>query len=214
MSERNDPMAPPEPVGPVRCGGRKAPVPKKKRPGPYRVPPREQRNGLVIVHTGDGKGKSTAALGILLRAAGRDMKVGMFQFIKNVEGRYGEHVAAERLGVTIVPLGDGFTWLSDNIEEDRALAARGWTVCADALRSGEFDVLIFDELTYPLKFGWLDMAQVLDDLRARPKGTHVVITGRGAPDALVEMADLVTEMRLIKHPYREQGIGAQPGIEL
>lgn len=212
MTERNDPLAPPE--APVRCGGRKAPVPKKKQPGPYRVPPREQRNGLVIVNTGDGKGKSTAALGILLRAAGRDMKVGMWQFIKNPNGRYGEHVAAERLGVEVIALGDGFTWLSENIEEDRALASQGWEVCRTALRSGEFDVLIFDELTYPLKFGWLDMDEVLTEIRNRPVGTHVVITGRGAPEPLVEMADLVTEMKLIKHPYREQGIGAQPGIEL
>ncbi len=212
MTERTDPLTPPEP--PARCGGRKAPVPKRKRPGPYRVPPREQRRGLVIVNTGDGKGKSTAAFGILLRAAGRDMKVGMWQFVKNVDGRYGEHVAAERLGVNIVPLGDGFTWLSENIAEDRALAEQGWRVCRDALRGGEYDVLIFDELTYPLRFGWLEMREVLDEIQNRPAGTHVVITGRSAPPELVEMADLVTEMKLIKHPYREQGIGAQPGIEL
>ena len=193
---------------------RKAPVPKKKRPGPYRVPPRESRNGLVIVNTGDGKGKSTAALGLLLRATGRDMRVGMFQFIKSAETLYGEHVAAARLGVEIVPLGDGFTWLSDNLDEDRRLAAAGWARCREAIRGGEFDVLIFDELTYPLNYGWLDPAEVLADIRARPAGTHVVVTGRNAPEALVEMADLVTEMRLVKHPYRDQGIGAQPGIEL
>ena len=189
-------------------------MPKKKRPGPYRVPPRESRNGLVIVNTGDGKGKSTAALGLLLRASGRDMRVGMFQFIKSAETLYGEHIAAARLGVEIVPLGDGFTWLSDNLDEDRSLAAIGWTRCREAIRGGEFDVLIFDELTYPLNYGWLDTAEVLADIRARPAGTHVVVTGRNAPDALVEMADLVTEMRLVKHPYRDQGIGAQPGIEL
>ena len=207
----NDPARAPE-APPAKK--RKAPVPKKKRPGPYRVPPRESRNGLVIVNTGDGKGKSTAALGILLRATGRDMRVGMFQFIKSAETLYGEHVAAARLGVEIVPLGDGFTWLSDNLDEDRSLAAKGWERCRDAIRGGEFDVLIFDELTYPLNYGWLDTAEVLADIRARPLGTHVVVTGRNAPEALVEMADLVTEMRLVKHPYRDQGIGAQPGIEL
>ncbi len=179
MTDRSDPLTPPEP--PARCGSRKAPVPKRKRPGPYRVPPREQRHGLVIVNTGDGKGKSTAAFGILLRAAGRDMKVGMWQFVKNVDGRYGEHVAAERLGVHIVPLGDGFTWLSENIAEDRALAEQGWRVCRDALRGGEYDVLIFDELTYPLRFGWLEAGEVLEEIRNRPRGTHVVITGRSAP---------------------------------
>jgi cob(I)alamin adenosyltransferase len=209
--DHNDPARAPE-APPAKK--RKAPVPKKKRPGPYRVPPRESRNGLVIVNTGDGKGKSTAALGLLLRATGRDMRVGMFQFIKSAETLYGEHIAAARLGVEIVPLGDGFTWLSDNLDEDRSLAATGWTRCREAIRGGEFDVLIFDELTYPLNYGWLDTAEVLADIRGRPAGTHVVVTGRNAPDALVEMADLVTEMRLVKHPYRDQGIGAQPGIEL
>lgn len=212
MADRVDPLLHPEP--PVRCGGRKAPIPKRKRPGPYRVPPREQRHGLVLVHTGDGKGKSTAAFGLLLRATGRDMKVGMWQFVKNPEGRYGEHLAAERLGVNVIGLGDGFTWLSENIAEDRALAEQGWQLCRDALRGGEFDVLIFDELTYPLRFGWLDMDEVLGEIRNRPAGTHVVITGRGAPPELIELADLVTEMKLIKHPYRDQGIGAQAGIEL
>lgn len=209
---RDDPQAPPPPVAPA--SGRKAPVPKKKRPGPYRLPPREKRHGLLLVHTGDGKGKSTAALGILLRATGRGMRVGMWQFIKSVENPYGEHLAARRLGVEIVPLGDGFTWLSDDIEKDRRLAEQGWSVCRDALRGGEYDVLILDELTYPLRFGWLDMDEVLREIRERPVGTHVVVTGRQAPEPLMEAADLVTEMRLVKHPYREQGIGAQPGIEL
>lgn len=212
MSHRDDPGATPEPVAPRT--GRRAPVPKKKRPGPYRVPPREQRSGLLIVHTGDGKGKSTAALGMLMRGVGREMKVGMWQFVKSAENPYGEHRAAERLGVEIVALGDGFTWLSENLEQDRALAERGWALCRDAIRSGEYDILIFDELTYPLRFGWLAMDEVLREIRERPAGTHVIVTGRGAPDPLVEAADLVTEMRLVKHPYREQGIGAQPGIEL
>lgn len=209
---RVDPLAPQsdEPTN----SGRRAPRPKKKRVGPYRVPPREQRHGLLVVNTGNGKGKTTAALGILLRAAGRDMRVGMFQFIKSSETRQGEHIAAERLGVTIVPLGDGFTWLTDNIAEDRALAERGWLRCKESLRSGEFDILILDEFTYPLTFNWLDTADVIAALKARPIGTHVIITGRNASAALIEAADLVTEMTLVKHPYREQGIGAQPGIEL
>ena len=212
MTHRDDPLSPPVPPSPAT--GRAAPVPKRKRPGPYRVPPRERRHGLLIVNTGDGKGKSTAALGLLLRATGRDMRVGMWQFVKSAETRYGEHLAAERLGVEIVPLGDGFTWLSENVAEDRALAERGWEICREALRGGTYDVLIFDELTYPLRFGWLETGEVLREIRERSAGTHVVVTGRGAPDALIEAADLVTEMRLVKHPYREQGIGAQPGIEL
>ncbi|MBD0320522.1 MAG: cob(I)yrinic acid a,c-diamide adenosyltransferase [Gemmatimonadetes bacterium] len=193
---------------------RRAPVPKTKRVGRYRVPPRESRHGLLIVNTGNGKGKSTAALGILLRATGRGMKVGMFQFIKGTGDEYGEHVAAAELGVEIVALGDGFTWLSKDLDADRALAERGWTLCRDALLGGEYDVLILDELTYPLNYGWLNIGRVLADIAARPAGTHVVVTGRDAPVPLVEAADLVTEMRLVKHPYDDQGIGAQPGIEL
>lgn len=193
---------------------RRPPVPKTRRVGRYRVPPRENRHGLLIVNTGNGKGKSTAALGILLRATGRGMKVGMFQFLKSMGDEYGEHVAAARLGVPIVALGDGFTWLSKDVEADRALARAGWARCREALLGGEYDVLIFDELTYPLNYGWLDTRGVLADIRARPAGTHVVVTGRDAPAALVEAADLVTEMRLVKHPYDDQGVGAQPGIEL
>lgn len=211
-SPRTDPLAPPD--TPTSSSGRKAPVPKQKKPGAYRVPPRHQRHGLLIVNTGDGKGKTTAALGVLLRATGRAMRVGMFQFIKSAGTRYGEHIAAEKLGVEIVPLGDGFTWLSENIAADRTLAAEGWKRAQVAIESGEFDVLILDELTYCLTFGWLDTQTVVDTIRARPAGTHVIVTGRDAPQALVDAADLVTEMRVIKHPYRDQGIGAQPGIEL
>lgn len=212
MESRTDPLGPSE--RPASTKGRKAPIPKQKHTGKYRVLPREKRHGLVIVNTGDGKGKTTAALGLLLRASGHDLSIGMFQFIKNATTRYGEHIAAERLGVQIVPLGDGFTWLSDNIAEDRALAEQGWARVADALAAGTFDVLILDELTYCLKFGWLDTTMVVDAIRARPAGTHVIVTGRDAPQALIDAADTVTEMRVIKHPYRDQGIGAQPGIEL
>ena len=207
-----DPLANPESLN--ESVGRRAPVPKRKKPGPYRVPPRAQRHGLLIVNTGDGKGKTTAALGLLLRACGRGMSVGMFQFIKSAETRYGEHMAAERLGVEIVALGDGFTWLTENIAADRALAERGWTRVRDALAAGTYDVLILDELTYCLSFGWLDEEMVIAALRARPRGTHAIVTGRNASPALIAAADLVTEMNVVKHPYREQGIGAQPGIEL
>jgi len=171
-------------------------------------------DGLLIVNTGNGKGKTTAALGLLLRATGRGMRVGMFQFIKSAATRYGEHIAAERLGVEIIPLGDGFTWLTDNIVEDQALAEQGWMRVKETLAAGTYDVLILDELTYCLTYRWLDEHEVITALQARPIGTHVVVTGRDASPALIEAADLVTEMRVIKHPYREQGIAAQPGIEL
>jgi cob(I)alamin adenosyltransferase len=213
VSDRSDPSAPPDEAAPS-AGGRRAPRPKQKRPGPYHVPPRERRRGLLIVNTGDGKGKSTAGFGVLLRAWGRGMSVGGFQFVKSVENPYGEHHAARAMGFDLVPLGDGFTWLSEDLATDRRLAEQGWALCRAALAEGRFDVLLLDELTYPLIYGWLDLGQVLADIAARPRGTHVIVTGRDAPAALVEAADLVTEMRVVKHPYQDQGIGAQPGIEL
>ncbi len=168
--------------------------------------------GLVIVNTGDGKGKTTAALGVLLRAWGRGMRVVMLQFIKAKTGKWGEIKAAAKMGVDLVPLGDGFTWTSKDIEHDRALAQEGWRQCRERILSGNYDVVILDEMTYCLKFGWLEMEDVLDTLRARPEKLHVIITGRDAPQELIEFADLVTEMREIKHPYRA-GIRAQPGVE-
>lgn len=192
----------------------RAPRPKQRTPGPYRIPPRERRHGLVIVNTGNGKGKTTAALGLLLRATGRDMRVAMLQFVKSADVERGEHVAARRLGVEILPLGAGFTWLSQNLAVDQRLARDCWRRCVDVLDSGEYDVVIFDELTYALKYGWLNHDEVFNALRARPQGTHVVITGRAATPELIEFADLVTEMREVKHPYRTVGLGAQPGVEL
>lgn len=185
--------------------------PRKNR---YKVKDRTERRGLLMVHTGDGKGKSTAALGVLVRASGYNMSVGMFQFIKSAETLYGEHIAAKELGVDIIPLGDGFTWLSDNIDADRKLAERGWARVREAIESQTFDVLILDELTYCITYQWLDESEVLSTLRNRAPWMHVIVTGRNASPALIELADLVTEMRLVRHPYREQGIGAQPGIEL
>lgn len=185
--------------------------PRKNR---YKVKDRTERRGLLMVHTGDGKGKSTAALGVLVRASGYSMSVGMFQFIKSAETLYGEHIAAKELGVEIIPLGDGFTWLSDNIDADRKLAERGWARVREAIESETFDVLILDELTYCITYNWLAEDEVLSVLRNRAPWMHVIVTGRNASPALIELADLVTEMRLVRHPYREQGIGAQPGIEL
>lgn len=208
---RTDPLEPP--VTPTLRSGRKAPVPKQKRPGPYRVPPREQRNGLLIVNTGDGKGKTTAALGLLLRATGRGMRAGMFQFVKRMTDA-GEHRAAEVLGVEIIPLGDGCTLGRDDLEDDAELARSGWARCDRLLTEGEYDVLILDELPLPLAWGWLNIDDVLRSLAGRPRGTHVVITGRNAPQALIDAADLVTDMRVIKHPLREQGILAQAGIDV
>lgn len=205
-----------EPGEPVDDGPRhpKAPVPKQRVPGPYPLPPRERRRGLVVVNTGNGKGKTTAALGLVLRAVGRGMKVAILQFVKSAERERGEHVGARMLGVEVIPMGAGFTWLSESIEQDRALARRCWARCIEVLHSGDYDLVVFDELTYALAYGWLTHEEVLGGLEERPKGVHVVVTGRKATDELVEAADLVTEMNEVKHPYRTQGVGAQAGIEL
>ena len=168
--------------------------------------------GLVIVNTGDGKGKTTAALGILTRAWGRGMRVCMLQFIKERDARFGEEQAARKMGVEVIPLGGGFTWMSENIEQDRALAREGWALCRQKIESGDYDIVILDEITYCFKFGWLDLDEVLDVLRQRAPLQHVILTGRDAPPALIDFADLVTEMREIKHPYHD-GVKAQKGIE-
>ena len=175
--------------------------------------PVPKRAPLVLLFTGNGKGKTTAALGILLRAWGRDFKVVMLSFIKTKTSNYGEERAARKLSIEMVPLGSGFTWRSKDLENDRRLAEEGWAVCREKIASGQYDVVVLDEITYPINFGWLDLSDVIETLRGRPPDLHVVLTGRDAPEALIDFADLVTEMREIKHPFG-RGIKAQPGIEM
>jgi cob(I)alamin adenosyltransferase len=170
------------------------------------------RKSLVVVNTGNGKGKTTAALGVLFRAWGRGLHVCMLQFIKSTTSNYGENKAAKKAGIEIVSLGGGFTWLSKDIEKDKALARELWAQCKEKIASGDYDVVALDEFTYPLAYGWLPVDEVIAFLRERPARTHVIITGRDAPQELIDFADLVTEMREIKHPF-QQGIKAQPGIE-
>jgi cob(I)alamin adenosyltransferase len=143
------------------------------------------------------------------------MSVGMYQFIKGERvANFGEQVAARRLGVEITQLGAGcIAWRKD-LEGDRALAESGWEKCRTMILNGEYDILILDELTNVLRRGWLDLCNIVETLKARPAGTHVVITGRSAPQELIDAADLVTEMRVIKHPLREQGVRAQAGIDV
>ena len=174
--------------------------------------PTRKRKALVIVYTGDGKGKTTAALGIVLRAWGRGMKAVMLSFIKTETSNYGEERAARKLDIELIPLGGGFTWLSKDLEKDRALAQRCWALCKEKIVSNAYDVVILDEITYPMNYGWLDIDDVITTLRDRPTDLHVVLTGRDAPQPLIDFADLVTEMREVKHPFRE-GIKAQPGID-
>ncbi len=167
---------------------------------------------LVLVNTGNGKGKTTAALGVMFRAWGRGLRVCMLQFIKTTTSNYGEHRAAKKVGIEIVPLGGGFTWLSKDIERDKALARELWEQSRARIASGEYDLVVLDEFTYPLIYGWLSVEDVIETLRARPEHVSVIITGRDAPQALIDFADTVTEMREVKHPY-QKGITALAGID-
>lgn len=173
----------------------------------------DRDQGVLLVLTGNGKGKSSSAFGMLARALGHNMKVGVAQFIKG-RGDTGEEAFFQRQpGVVWHVLGEGFTWDTQNLERDIETAQRGWDVVREMLNDPSFDLLVLDELTYPLKFGWLQLDTVLADLRQRPAMQHVVITGRGAPDALCEAADTVSELQDVKHAFRD-GVRAQPGIDL
>jgi cob(I)alamin adenosyltransferase len=171
------------------------------------------QKGLLIVFTGSGKGKTTAALGMALRSAGHGMRVLILQFIKG-GWRYGELDALKQFSeVEIRTLGTGFTWKKENLEEDRVLAERGWQEAVAALQSDELDMIVLDELNIVLAYGLLKVEHVLPSLQGRVPKLHVVITGRGAPQELLDAADLVTEMVQVKHPYHDQGIAAQRGVE-
>ena len=181
-----------------------------KTPSPER---RLRQKGLVVVNTGMGKGKSTAAFGIMFRAWGRGMKVCAVQFIKNDKSMYGEQMAAEKLGIEMIPSGRGFTWTSKDLAEDASRARNGWRIAKEIIAAGDHDVVVLDEITYPMRYGWIDTAEVVTTLKERPPMVHVVLTGRHAPAEIIDAADLVTEMQQVKHPYHDQNIGAQRGIE-
>ncbi len=175
----------------------------------------ENTRGLLMVHTGNGKGKTTCALGLMMRAAGRGLKCCMVQFMKSRNDRYGEHESAEKLGIEVHTMGDGFTWDTKNPEQDRATSRETWNLCLEKLRSSDYDLLVFDELVYVLSYDLLPLDEVLEEFRAArasQPALHIVVTGRDAPAALIEAADLVTEMTEIKHPF-SAGIRAQQGIE-
>lgn len=171
------------------------------------------KQGLVIVNTGNGKGKSTSAFGMILRSWGRGFRVCVVQFIKAETGKWGEVKAAKKLCIDWFAKGNGFTWTSKDMDETVARARDGWDVAKEKITSGNYDLIVLDEFTYALSFGWLDTAQVIDWLKAnKPANLHLVITGRDAPASLVDYADLVTEMQEIKHPF-QKGILAQAGVE-
>lgn len=173
----------------------------------------DREKGLLLVLTGNGKGKSSSAFGMLARALGHGMRAGVAQFIKGRSDTGEEAFFRRQPDVVWHVLGEGFTWDTQNLERDTETAQRGWAVVQKMLSDPALDLIVLDELTYPLKFGWLDLTVVLNDLKNRPPMQHVVITGRGAPEALCEAADTVTEMTDVKHAFRA-GIQAQKGIDL
>ena len=176
---------------------------------------KENTKGLLIVNPGDGKGKTTAALGVLVRAAGRELNCCLIQFMKAKTDRYGEHESLEKLGVEVHTMGDGFTWDTNDKAKDIETSEETWALCLEKMRSEEYDLLVFDEIVYVLDYKFLDVEKILaevKEIRARQPHLHIIMTGRNAPVELVEAADLVTEMKEIKHPFNA-GIYAQQGIE-
>ena len=176
---------------------------------------KENTKGLLMVNTGDGKGKTTCALGLMMRAAGRGMNCSMIQFMKSKTDRYGEHESAELLGIEVHTMGDGFTWDTQDKAQDIKTSEETWALCVEKMRSEDYDLLVFDELVYVLDYQFLDLNAVLEEIKAvreKQPHLHLVLTGRNAPPELIEIADLVTEMKEVKHPFHA-GIFAQQGIE-
>jgi cob(I)alamin adenosyltransferase len=174
----------------------------------------KKTKGLVIVNTGHGKGKTTAALGVLMRAWGHNLRVGMLQFIKSTDAPYGEYQAAAKMGIKILQLGDGCLWDSPDLVRSKTLAIEAWQYAKEVISSLAYDVLVLDEFTFPLIYDWIDVDEVVEWLAEhKPPQMHIIITGRDAPAALIEFADLVTEMKSIKHPFETQGLLGQPGID-
>jgi cob(I)alamin adenosyltransferase len=191
------------------------PETKEKRYKWRREDYRENTKGLLMVNTGDGKGKTTASIGLMVRAAGRGLKCCMIQFMKSKTDRYGEHESLEKLGTEIYTMGAGFTWDTNDRETDVATSRETWQLCVEKLRSAEYELLVFDEIVYVLDYGFLDLDEVLNEIaevRKEQPYLHIVMSGRNAPKKLIDAADLVTEMKEIKHPFHA-GIYAQQGIE-
>src|SRR5215218_8976541 len=175
----------------------------------------EQTRGLLMVHTGNGKGKTTCALGLMMRAAGRGLNCCMIQFMKSKHDRYGEHESLEKLGVEIHTMGDGFTWDTNDPAQDIRTSEETWALCLEKMRSAAYELLVFDELVYVLDYKFLDLDKVIaeiKEIREKQPHLHIIMTGRNAPAALIEASDLVTEMKEIKHPFHA-GTYAQQGIE-
>lgn len=176
------------------------------------TPPLRRQRSLVIVNTGDGKGKSTAAFGVVMRGVARGWRVSVIQFVKSGRWKVGEEQIARRLGVEWAKTGDGFTWLTDDLQRSRALAGAAWELAHATIAAGEHQLVVLDELTYPINWAWIDGAEVAAALRDRPEHVNVIATGRDAPAELLAVADTVTEMRKLRHAY-DTGVRAKRGLD-
>lgn len=187
---------------------------RRKEVQEERVKTAANEKGLIIVHTGNGKGKTTAALGMVLRSLGHGYRVAIVQFIKGawepaekaVLGHWPEQLEFHAMG-------EGFTWETQDRDRDIQKAQDAWTKSLAYICNPECRLVLLDEINVALKLGYLQVEDILAGLAQKPVDSHIILTGRGAPDALIEQADLVTEMKLVKHPFRSQGVKAQPGIE-
>ena len=182
-------------------------------PTEHENPVRRRVESVVLVHTGDGKGKSTSAFGVVMRCVARDWPVSVVQFLKSGKWQVGEEkVCRERLGVDWFAIGEGFTWDSPDLTQDEAVAQAAWAHAKELIAAGEHRLVVLDEITYPMNWGWISTSDVIETIATRPAAVSIVCTGRDAPDALVDVADTVTEMRKIKHVY-DTGVIAKKGID-
>jgi cob(I)alamin adenosyltransferase len=193
----------------VSRGARDPVQPPRERPA---HPPHAHARSLVLVNTGDGKGKSTAAFGVVMRGVARGWRVSVIQFVKSGKWKVGEEQVALQLGVEWAETGDGFTWLSDDLERSRARARAAWELAAATLAAGEHQLVVLDEITYPLNWEWIDTAAVVRAIIERPERVNVILTGRDAPRALIDVADTVTEMVKVRHAY-DRGVRAKRGLD-
>ncbi len=187
---------------------------KRKEIQDQRLAEMTDNKGLIIVHTGNGKGKTTAALGMVMRSLGHGYKVAIVQFIKGAWEPAEKNVLeqwSEQL--EFYAMGEGFTWETQDRERDIAAATKAWKKAQEFILNPEYKLVLLDEINIALKLDYLNIGDILETLNQKPADTHVILTGRGAKPELIEQADLVTEMKLIKHPFKEQGIKAQAGIE-
>ncbi|MEA3019599.1 MAG: cob(I)alamin adenosyltransferase [Actinomycetota bacterium] len=167
---------------------------------------------VVVLNTGDGKGKSSSAFGVMVRAVARGWKVAVIQTIKSGDWNVGEEKIGRQLGVDWWAIGEGFTWESTDLTRDEAVAREGWAQAKAIIEAGEHQLVILDEITYPMTWGWISTDEVVATIRNRPERVSIVATGRDAPQALIDVADTVTEMRKVKHAY-DAGIIAKKGID-